>query len=278
MEFLRFAGLPADVQELDFNCLIVNRQEGHMSIKQRPCDQAVSFMCSGHNSKPIEDELTFTMAKRYCENLQSKLMNLNDIVPPKSGDNVSYWVGTFRQRIYFHDSTTSGIYETTIKDNIQTKKKYTTIYIHKEKTTPGILRVTHEENTQKKVNQSTCNVNQGFSEREVYVYSIGFGGLLILNVSAVSIFVCCRKYKEKQHHQDKTISPKNDNSTNEEEIARVGGSYESIIEQVICDDITSGSEVLSSRIQNSDTFIHTQHLLKERRHSLLHENKLSSEQ
>lgn len=83
------------------------------------------------------------------------------------------------------------------------------------------------------------------------MYTIGFGGLLILDISAVSIFLCCRKYKEKQHHQDKTISEQNDNSTNEDEITRIGGSYESIIEQVICDDITSGSEVLSSRIQNS---------------------------
>lgn len=79
------------------------------------------------------------------------------------------------------------------------------------------------------------------------MYSIGFGGLLILNISAVSIFLCCRKYKAKHYHQDKTIAEQNDNSINEEEITRFGSSYESII-----DDITSGSEVLSSRIQNSE--------------------------
>ncbi|CAG2256820.1 unnamed protein product [Mytilus edulis] len=265
--YKREPGLPADVQELNFDCLIVNRQEGQMSIKQILCDKTVSFICSGHISKPIDDKLTFMMAKHYCENFQSKLMNLNDIVPPKSGDNVSYWVGTFRQRIYRHDSgllrlfsvgetNTQKRYTKLISFQVYMKqqsktifrqKNYTTIYIHKEKTTPGILRVTHEENTQKKVNQSTCNVNQGFSEREVYVYTVGFGGVLILNISAVSIFLCCRKYKAKQHHQDKTIAEQNDNSTNEEEITRFGGSYESII-----DDITSGSEVLSSRIQNSE--------------------------
>lgn len=41
------------------------------------------------------------------------------------------------------------------------------LFFFSEKTTPGILRVTHEENTQKKVNQSTCNVNQGMN---TYVY------------------------------------------------------------------------------------------------------------
>ncbi|VDI79965.1 Hypothetical predicted protein [Mytilus galloprovincialis] len=201
--------------------------------------------------------MAFTMAKHYCENLQSKLMNLNmlnDSLLPNSGDNISYWVGTFRQRIYRHgimESTTSGLFDKTIRDNIQTEATLSAIFIHKDKTTPGILRITNKDNIQTEVNQNTCNVNQGLSEREVYVYTIGFGGLLIVNVSAVSIFLCCRKYKAKQHHQDKTIAEQNDNSTNEKEITRIGSSYESIIEQVICDDITSGSVVLSSRIQNS---------------------------
>lgn len=46
---LHVEGLPADVQELNFDCLIVNRQEGQMSIKQILCDKTVSFICSGHS-------------------------------------------------------------------------------------------------------------------------------------------------------------------------------------------------------------------------------------
>ncbi|CAC5399245.1 unnamed protein product [Mytilus coruscus] len=189
------------------------------------------------DNKPVEDKLTFIMAKHYCENLQSNLMNLNDSLPPKSGDNVSYWVGTFRQRIYRHG-----------------------------KTTPGILRITNEDDIQTEVNQSTCNVKQGLSDREIYVYTVGFGGLLILNISAVSIFLCCRKCKAKKLQNNK-IAEKNGSQNNEEEIIRIGSSYESINDSVICDDIiqmpnsrkreendrslTSGPEVSSSRTQNS---------------------------
>ncbi|CAC5385994.1 unnamed protein product [Mytilus coruscus] len=126
---------------------------------------------------------------------------------------------------------------------------------YRGKTTPGILRITKEDDIQTKVNQSTCKVKQ-----------VGFVGLLILNISAVSIYLCCHKHRAKQH-QNKTIAGQNDISTTKEEITRIGSSYESINERIICDDIiqmpnsrkreenkrslTSGSEVYSSRTQNS---------------------------
>lgn len=64
------------------------------------------------------------------------------------------------------------------------------------------------------------------SEREVYVYSIGFGGLLILNIFAVSIFLCCRRYNSKQH-QKKKETGQFGNLDNDKDKTMIGSSYES---------------------------------------------------
>lgn len=104
------------------------------------------------------------------------------------------------------------------------------------------------------------------SEREVYVYSIGFGGLLILNIFAVSIFLCCRRYNSKQH-QKKKETGQFGNLDNDKDKTMIGSSYESTNERVISDDIfqrphsqtreennrgpTSGSNLSSLRTLNS---------------------------
>ncbi|CAC5387516.1 unnamed protein product [Mytilus coruscus] len=95
--------LPPDVKDQKFDCLTVSRHKKHKEIKQMPCDQAVSFICSG-KYKPVVEKLPFKEAKQYCENFQSKLMNFNESRPIKTEDNIYYWVGTFRQRVYHHES------------------------------------------------------------------------------------------------------------------------------------------------------------------------------
>ncbi|XP_076075738.1 uncharacterized protein LOC143046463 [Mytilus galloprovincialis] len=96
--------LSPDVKEENFDCLTVNRHNNHTGIKQMPCDLAVSFICSG-KYKPAEQKLAFKEAKQYCENAQHKLMNLNESLPQTTENNTYYWIGTFRQHVYCHESS-----------------------------------------------------------------------------------------------------------------------------------------------------------------------------
>ncbi|VDI18753.1 Hypothetical predicted protein, partial [Mytilus galloprovincialis] len=93
--------LSLDVKDQNFDCLAVSRLKKQEEIKQMPCDQAVSFICS-RRDKPAIPKLPFKIAKQYCENSWSKLIRFNESLPEKTEDNINYWVGTFRHRIFRH--------------------------------------------------------------------------------------------------------------------------------------------------------------------------------
>ncbi|VDI79966.1 Hypothetical predicted protein [Mytilus galloprovincialis] len=87
-------GLSDDLKDNDIDCLAATTDEKRIHLKQMSCEQAVSFICSGHFNTHAGEKLPFKKAKHYCENLQSKLMNLNESLPQKMKDDVFYWVGT----------------------------------------------------------------------------------------------------------------------------------------------------------------------------------------
>ncbi|CAG2253708.1 unnamed protein product [Mytilus edulis] len=71
------------------------------------------------------------------------------------------------------------------------------------------------------------------TERDIYVYLSGFGGFVLITLSAVPIYICFRKYKSKQLKNNHITEPDN-NQTNEE--SSTENVYEIIDESSIFDE------------------------------------------
>lgn len=75
--------------------------------------------------------------------------------------------------------------------------------------------------------------NSGLSEREIYIYSAGFGGLFILILSSLPIFIYVSRHRSKQLRINQILE-QNDNSVNEEGLDE--SVYDSIDETAMCGD------------------------------------------
>ncbi|CAC5410139.1 unnamed protein product [Mytilus coruscus] len=102
----------------------------------------------------------------------------------------------------------------------------------KENATSDVYAVTNENYIQTVVSQNTLETKEGLTERGIYVYSARFGGLFILIVSALSIFIYFNRHRSKQL-QINQILEHNDNPVNDETLHE--SLYESIDESAICD-------------------------------------------
>ncbi|CAG2208089.1 unnamed protein product [Mytilus edulis] len=124
------------------------------------------------------------------------------------------------------------------------------------------------------------------TEEEKYVYFTGFGGFLLIILSAVCIYVCFRKYKSKQLDNNHITEPDNNQSNEESSTENV---YEIIDESSIFDESIPSTNPAESiedvKIRNLDPKHHpsildililTQHLLNAtRRTCIVHEYALT---